>query len=301
MGINSTRGFHRETSIDLVKELTICESLADLTSPCMFLLREPKAYGAIIGDFLIRKKMLKPGSTIIEIGGGYGSLMYGLLAAHSNLVRKVFMIDLCGMLLKKQRAKLEDFAGKVSFIRGDIHELIDAVKGADLIIVNEVIGDLDTMTGINPGNLCHQADDIISTYRIDFPSDQNFSLNIGAMRLVEAICSRGIPAFISEHSSDPIIPENMPFLARGLDLDSYPREIRLSGHSEYTIRFSHLMQVARLSGRETMTGPLIDLVGIKDTPALRFIFLSNACSTDKQALTLEFLDHIREYRWLTIM
>jgi hypothetical protein len=301
MGINSTRGFHRETSIDLLKEFTICESLASLTSPYTKLLQEPKAYGAIIGDFLINNKMLNPGATIMEIGGGYGSLMHGLLSTHGRLIKKVYMVDLCGMLLKKQGTKLQGFTDKVSFIQGDIHELMYAVRGADLVIVNEVIGDLDTMIGINPKGLCHQAHDLISKYRLDFPSDQSFSLNLGAIRLVEAICSMGIPAFISEHSCDPIIPENMPFLAQGLDLDSFPRKINLSGHMEYSIRFSHLIQVARSCGKEIMTGPIIDLVGIKDSPSLRFIFLSNACSTDEQAITYEFLDHIREYRWLTIM
>jgi hypothetical protein len=37
----------------------------------------------------------------------------------------------------------------------------------------------------------------------------------------------------------------MPWLASGLDLDSWPREIRLYSHSEYTIRFGHLIKVAQ--------------------------------------------------------
>jgi len=32
----------------------------------------------------------------------------------------------------------------------------------------------------------------------------------------------------------------------------------------------------------------------------RFIFNARACSTDEQALVLEFLDHVREYRWMII-
>jgi hypothetical protein len=32
----------------------------------------------------------------------------------------------------------------------------------------------------------------------------------------------------------------------------------------------------------------------------RFIFNARASATDEQALILEFLDHVREYRWLTI-
>jgi hypothetical protein len=300
MGINSTRGYHRNTSIDLLKEYTICESLSEISGPYMKFLENPKPYGAIIGDFLIRRNMLGAGARIMEIGGGYGSLMNGLLQAHGSLVQKVFMVDLCGRLLRKQREKLRNFQDKVSFIQADVHDLIHALRGVDLIIMNEVIGDLDTLTGINPGDLCRQAFKLISSHNLPFPREETFCLNIGAIRLVEAICSKGIPAFISEHSSDPVIPEDMSFLTRDLDLDSFPREIRLSGHSEYTIRFSHLLQVAESSGKKPSTGSLLELVGIKNSPAWRFIFLSNACSTDEQAAALEFLDHIREYRWLTI-
>lgn len=300
MRLNSTRGFHRNDSIDLLKEYTICESLSDMSGPYMKLLVNPRPYGAIIGDFLFQRNLLGPGARILEIGGGYGSLMDGLLGAHGSLIRKVFMVDLNERLLRKQREKLKAFQDKVSFIQADIHDLIKAIRGIDLILVNEVIGDLDTLTGIEPENLCKQASDLISNYDLQYPREKTFCLNIGAIRLVEAICSEGIPAFISEHSSDPVIPEDMSFLARGLDLDSYPREIRLSGHKEYTIRFSHLVQVAEAAGKKTSTGSLLELVGLRNSPAMRFIFLSNACSTDGQAVALELLDHIREYRWLAI-
>lgn len=300
MRLNSTRGYHRNDSIDLLKEYTICESLSDMTGPYMKLLENPKCYGALIGDFLIRRNMLVPGVRVMEIGGGYGSLMNGLLQAHGSLVRKVFMVDLSKKLLRKQKEKLEHFHDKVSFIQADVHDLINALRGVDLIIMNEVIGDLDTLIGIDPGNPCKQASDLISTYKLRIPREETFSLNIGALRLVEAICSKGIPAFISEHSSDPVIPDNMSFLTRGLKLDSYPREISLSGHKEYTIRFSHLMQIAEASGKKACSGSLLELIGLRSSPAFRFIFLSNACSTDEQAVTLEFLDHIREYRWLAI-
>lgn len=300
MHTNSTRGFHRDTRIDLMKEFTICESLSDTESPYMTILREPRSYGAMVGDFLIRQGMLRPGSTIVELGGGYGSLMHGLLEAHGRLIRKVFMVDLSKTLLKRQRDRLLDYPGQVSFINADIHELIHAFRGVDLVIVNEVIGDLDTLTGLDPQHLSGEAFALVTRYGLEHPAREGFSLNSGAISLVEALCSQGIPAFLSEHSCDPLMPKDMPYLARGLALDSFPREIPLSGHSEYTIRFSHLMRVGRSFGRKTASGPLIDLLGITDSPALRFMFLGNACSTEKQAVTSEFLDHVREYRWLTL-
>lgn len=300
MGMNSTRGFHREIPVDLMKELTICETLASPASPYVRALGYSKSYGAMLGDFLLESGVLNPGATILEIGGGYGSLMEGLLSSHGALVHRVFMMDLSPRLLKRQRQRLRDHSEKVAFIQADVHEM-PVVRGSlDLIIVNEVIGDLDTATEIDPHDLPPDALSLVDAYGLDMPGEKPFNLNIGAIRMVETLCRFGVPVFISEHSSDPIIPDAMPYLARGLSLDSFPREIRLHAHSEYTIRFSHLDRVARARGRITRSGALVDMLGGEMLPCWRFVFSSRACSTDKQDLIYEFLDHVREYRWLTI-
>ena len=300
MGINSTRGFHRATPIDLLKELTICESLGSLKSPYIKAFNLEEAYGELLGDFLVKMGLLEPCSVVLEIGGGYGSLMHGLLTSHGRLIQKAFMMDLSSMLLKKQRERLKTFHDKVSFIQADIHEIKGAKGRLDLIVINEVIGDLDTATGLDPYNLPEDVSQLITAYGLEIPLQGPFNFNVGALRLLETICRLGVPAFISEHSCDPIIPCDMPYLTEGLALDSFPREIPLYAHSEYTIRFSHLIKVARSFGRTIATGSLLELLGIKDAPALRFIFTSHACSTEKQEIIFEFLDHVREYRWLTI-
>ena len=92
----------------------------------------------------------------------------------------------------------------------------------------------------------------------------------------------------------------MPFLVKDLATGGWPREIRLTAHSEYTIRFSHLEQVALALGRKVETGSLLELIGYSNVEKARFIFNARACSTDEQALLFEFLDHVREYRWLAI-
>ena len=300
MGINSTRGFHRAAPIDLLNELTICESLGSLKSPYIKAFNLDKTYGELLGDFMVKMGLLEPCSVVLEMGGGYGSLMHGLLTSHGRLVQKAFMMDLSTMLLKKQRERLKAFHDKVSFIQADIHELKGAKGRLDLIIINEVIGDLDTATGLDPYNLPEDVSQLITAYGLEIPLQAPFNFNIGALRLLETICRLGVPAFVSEHSCDPIIPGNMPYLTEGLALDSFPREIPLYAHSEYTIRFSHLIKVARSFGRTIATGPLLELLGIKDAAALRFIFKSHACSTEKQEIIFEFLEHVREYRWLTI-
>ncbi len=299
-GLHDTRHYHLHHPVDLMTEFTVCESLGSLRSPTLRALGLGKPYGAILGDRLRDRGLLGNGYRICEIGGGYGSLMRGLLEAHGGLVKRVLMADLSRALIGVQRRAMEPWRDRVSFVLGDALEVLPAIFGADLFIVNEMIGDLPVWTGLDPGHLPADAAAAVDRYGLAVPEQGPFHLNIGAIRLVEAICRKGIPAFLSEHSSDPIIPREMPFLAKGLETDGWPREIRLSAHSEYTIRFSHLEQVARSLGRKTETGSLLELIGYSSVEKARFIFNARACSTDEQALTLEFLDHAREYRWLIL-
>jgi hypothetical protein len=188
----------------------------------------------------------------------------------------------------------------VSCVLGDALEVLPAICAVDLFLINEMIGDLPVWTELDPKRLPPEAAALIDRYRLGIPQDGLFHFNIGAIRLVEAICRKGLPAFLSEHCCDPVIPPEMPFLAKGLATSGWPREIRLTAHSEYTIRFSHLEQVARAWGRKVETGSLLELIGYANVEKARFIFNARACSTDEQALLFEFLDHVREYRWLVI-
>ena len=300
VSINETRRYHRHYSIDLMTEFTICESLASVNSPYMIALEEPKSYGAMVGDMLKAKALLMKGCRICEIGGGYASLMRGFLEAYSSMVDHVYMIDLSMSLLKKQRKILEPWDSLTTFIHADATELIQVISGVDVIILNEVIGDFDTYKDVERRNLPGQVSRLVNQYALDIPDEGSFNFNVGAISIVEEICKKGIPVFISEHSSDPIIPPDMAFLKKGLETDSFPREIKLKEHSEFTIRFSHLIKVAEYWGRNISTGSLIDLVGLKKSSKMRFIFISRACATDEYEIIFELLDHIREYRWLII-
>jgi len=298
--LHDTRRYHRNHPIDLLTEFTVCESLGHACSPTLRALGMKRTYGALLGDRLVEKGLLREGARLCEIGGGYGSLMRGLLESHGDRVRQVVMVDLSRSLIGTQRRALGPWKDRVMFILGDALEVLPAISGADLFLVNEMIGDLPVWTGLDPKRLPADAAALVKRYGLDVPEEGPFHFNLGAIRLVEALCRKGCPAFVSEHASDPIMPPEMPFLARGLETGGWPREIRLAAHSEYTIRFSHLEQVARSLGRRVETGSLLGLIGFSGVEKARFIFNARACSTDEQALTYEFLDHAREYRWLII-
>jgi hypothetical protein len=298
--LHDTRDYHLHHPVDLMTEFTVCESLGHSGSPYLRALAMERTYGAVLGDRLREKGILRKGWRLCEIGGGYGSLMRGLLEAHGDLVERVIMVDLSRVLLGRQQRALNPWKDRVSFVLGDALDVIPAISGVDLFLINEMIGDLPVWTDLDPKKLPPEVAAVIDRYMLGIPEDGLFHFNIGAIRLVEAICRSGIPAFLSEHASDPIIPREMPFLVRGLATSGWPREIRLTAHSEYTIRFSHLEQVARALGRKVETGSLLELIRYSNVEKARFIFNARACSTDEQALVFEFLDHVREYRWLTI-
>ncbi len=300
MSVNKTRDYYRYQPIDLMTEYTICESLSSLNSPYMAALENPHSYGSIVGNRLQEEGILKRGCRVCEVGGGYGSLMKGLLEECSHSVDKVFMTDLSMYLLRKQRETLRQWGSKVTFINGDIGEIVNLFAGMDVIIFNEMMGDLDTWTIDDVKNLPNEIEAFVERYSLEIPAEGPFNFNYGALTIVETLCKRGTKLFIAEHSSDPVIPDAMEYLGKGLASGGFPREIRLKGHSEFTIMFSHLEKVASALGRNISTGSLVDLVGVAATKKMRFIFLARASATDEQEVIYELLDHIREYRWLII-
>jgi len=269
-------------------------------SPYMIALEEKKSYGALVGAFLQRSGLLPEGCRICEIGGGYGSLMRGFLETSGPWVGHAVMADLSLYLLRKQREKLRPWCDRLAFLCGDVLELLPALRGVDLFICNEMMGDLETWTNLSPGRLPGEVDRFVRDYGLELPAEGPFHFNLGPLSLVEALCGKGVPAFLTEHAADPFIPDGMDYLREGLTLDGYPREIRLRGHSEFTVRFSHLIGVAERWNRKVKTGSLLDFLNVKKTPAMRFIFKMRAQSTDEQEIIYEFLDHAREYRWLLI-
>lgn len=298
--LSGAQHFYRHCPVDLMTEYTICESLASTDSPYMTVLEKPEPYGKIIGEFLVRQGVLKDGCSLCEVGGGYGSLMKGLLESYGHRIGRVSMIDLSLPLLERQRAALVPWRHMTLFVNADITIQMPALAKVDTIILNEVIGDLDTWEDLDPERLPDEAARLIEAYDLEVPRDRPFNFNIGALRLVEGICRRGFSAFISEHSCDCLVPRNMEYLLRGLESGGFPRKIRLAGHSEFTIRFSHLIKAATAWGKSVSTGSLAELVGIRHSPRMNFIFTARACGTDEQEIVYEILDHIREYRWLLI-
>src|SRR5512139_4296843 len=127
-----TPHYHLHHPIDLMTEFTVCESLGNPGSPYLRALGMTRTYGAILGDRLREKGLLRQGCRLCEIGGGYGSLMRGLMEVHGGLVERVAMVDLSRALLGRQRRALNPWGDRVIFVLGDALEVLPAVSGVDL-------------------------------------------------------------------------------------------------------------------------------------------------------------------------
>lgn len=200
--LHDTRRYHLHHPVDLMTEFTVCESLGSPRSPTLRALGLARTYGARLGDRLRDRGLLWKGCRICEIGGGYGSLMRGLLEAHGDLVRRVLMVDLSRFLIDIQRKAMEPWKERVSVILADALEVLPALSGIDLFIINEMIGDLPVRTGLDPKRLPADAEAVVARFGLAVPREGPFHVNIGAIRLVEAICRKSAPAFLSEHSSE---------------------------------------------------------------------------------------------------
>ena len=64
--------------------------------------------------------------------------MKGLLYAHLDMVKNVYMTDLSTYMLNRQREALKEWGNLIQFIKADMLKIHYVVKNIDIIILNEV-------------------------------------------------------------------------------------------------------------------------------------------------------------------
>lgn len=299
-GINETAQFYRGESPSLFYEMTVCQSLADLDSPALAALTERKVYGQLLAEFLQTHASLPKNPKILEVGGGYGTLMRSL--ARVLKPKEAAMFDISPAFLEKQQAALAGFTG-FSFHLGDALEGLPATEGGwDLLLGNENLGDFPTITGLthaelksaaNPSPLLQRARRLIETYRLPVPEEGSFCLNAGALELVEKIAGRVKTAFFSEHSATVVHKPPYDFL-KAL-ADGTPRQIPLKDHSEYSIDFNHLELVALAHGFKVLRVPLVEILKVRCDEGARFMAGAECVGMERAEMIHEFMNHVKEY------
>ncbi len=298
--VNDTRDYHKKQITTLGWELTVCNMLYPENSPCRQVIRKNASYGALLYEFLSNYINMKQITHIMEVGGGYGFLMKDFLAFCPDVTAT--MVDISPAMLHEQKKNVR---GNVSFIMSDFLELDDGVlQNADLVICNEIVGDFITVCNINTEILesstspeIKECKRLIHDYNLDIKTNP-FNCNLGALLAIEKICRlRAKSFYVSEHSCESE-PQGDFKSCVPLRPTYNPYEIRLFGHSEYTIRFSHLEAVARRWGYIVHRGVYNDIFGCRMTPKLQFILNSTANAKDEHEILRQFVGDMFTYEYL---
>ena len=305
--INSTADYHKHDLNSLGWELTVCNALEPVNSPCRLALIAPYSFGQHLYNFLKEIIPIDNIRTILEIGSGMGYLMRDLLVLNPQLRAK--MIDISPYLLAQQKKTLQSF--DVDFELTDILDVPSkALSGFDLVIMNENLGDLPTLIA-REGKKNNSAPDIAcfpdrfeyfnNKYNLPLGLNENEHINIGAIEIVERLCLAGIKyIYLSEHSCEATVSEKMkPYVS--FQSCGIPEMISLKGHKEFTVKFSYLQKIAERLNYKTRRGAFADFLPLnfndKVKTALRLITPFN----DEQEIIRQFVHDLYKYEYLILI
>jgi len=293
MIVNDTRDYYGREGIELGSELTTSTQISAHPSITNFGL----PYGEILCEAIIERFGAIHGARVLEIGGGLANVAreftYRLWTEYEGAVY-YSMLDISPEFVECQKEAMAAYRLK-EHIQGDAHYLRDHVKeSVDIVICNEVVGDLVTIDKVPYGAWLQnpfrsesakrywldQASGLIQKYGILVDSSaKRLAFNVGAMMLVEQICDvlkPGGVAFISEYScergrgpdefySGNLDPSEVGDLTNlsWLEKMSFPGRAELIGHTEYSVKFSHLEQIAKAKGMQVERGSIYDLMQVK--------------------------------------
>ncbi|MCD6590383.1 MAG: class I SAM-dependent methyltransferase [Candidatus Aenigmarchaeota archaeon] len=207
-------------------------------------------YGTIIARQL--KKYLPKNPRILEIGPGLGDLAENFTQELNGSFSYTF-IDISKDFISFLKKR---FSGdnRFNFIIGDF--LTAGFKGKfNLIICNEVFGDLPTIINVRKNARHRELRRIAKKYKLKLKDGVNF--NYGAVIAIEKIrkiLARHGTAFICEHGCE-----------------GEPKKILAGDHFEYTIDFSTLKKVSKSLGFSIKYGSLTEFLGIKKLKCVLFM------------------------------
>ncbi len=312
--LNRTESYHQNDMDDLSWEVTVGNSIEPKDSPVRDVLLKNGTYGELLAAYLFDSIPRKSCQNIMEVGGGYGFLMRDLLE-HSPGFKsdvksdiKATMVDISPAMMSRQRQILSPF--DVRYLQSDFFDIEPGlIQSQDLVIMNEIVGDFPTacqMTNnmVTSGKPDDEFLDKIREYFtqgiINLPEDKPFNLNIGALMALDKVCSCDVPfIFLSEHSCEATVKDDMASYLK-FDPSGSPEEIRLIGHSEYTIQFSCLENIARYFGYTIVRGNYTDFIKVNFSNRIHRIFKSNSQKDDCEIIR-HFIEDLYIYEYLLLI
>jgi len=306
--IHSTADYHIRDIDTLGWELTVCNALHNPHSPCRRFLVRDASYGDHLYDFLDRLVPIRELTRIMEIGGGYGTLMKDFLKREGTI--QATMLDISPTLLAKQQETLTGH--DVRFILSDFLACdSEWIKDQDLIIMNENLGDFPMYLNIDREVLSIAPQDLeiplrkiqrlFATYDLEPAPLSPFHFNSGAVEAVEKLCRSQVPfIFIGEHSCEATVPEQYRGLVR-IEAPGIPERIALKGHDEYSIRFSDLVKVASFFRYRVIRGPFADFIPFNLTDRLHWLLSLPSDISDEGEIIRHVIEDLYKYEYLILI
>lgn len=223
---------------------------------------------------------------IVEIGGGTGRLAEAILDALGDRAVRYRIVELSPALRRAQTERLQRFGNRAKVLRGDAESLPTSIRDVDLLIANEMIGDLraawlDHDTG--------RAHELVQRYEVDLSeAPDQFWLNEGAMRLVAQLSER-------------LRPGGCYWLSEFGHRSAWPVESTQLDHAEVSIHFGALARVASKTGLTAEIRDVADVIELDERPMalsttatffrnLRALAASRGVLLDKRAWTRDALE-----------
>ena len=302
--INDTVSYHTSEMETLGWELTMCNALEEDNSAIQQVLCSKDKYCNLLIDYLEQYVSMEKISSVLEVGGGYGFLMRDMLTRYPLM--KASMLDISPFLLEKQKQTLSQYI--ITFICQDFLSTdISSLTEYDLVILNENIGDFPTVCDINPAILNFEDNTpviaevkrLISTYDLSV-SDEVFNFNLGALQALELLCNADVPhIYISEHSCESSAPPEMENKIQ-IEAVNNPEKICLKGHNEYTIRFTHLQEMAQRFGYHIIRGCFNDFITFEKSGKINYILTSRS-EKDEHEIVRLFIEDLFKYEYLILI
>ncbi|HZU83186.1 MAG TPA: class I SAM-dependent methyltransferase [Polyangiaceae bacterium] len=211
-----------------------------------------RSYGEAFFDACASLRALRPGARVLEIGCGTGRFARAFLDAMAAHLPDAYrtatytMFDLAPALTASQRRLTSPHADRTAFENGDIETHSFGSRRFDLVIANEMMADLSVEIADRdrPGAVA-----CVERYALSGEGAlRRFVVNSGAIRLLERIAGILEPggcAVATEYGSR----------------DAFPVAVELGDHTEHSIHFGHLEQVARRLGLDPRCESLLSWLG----------------------------------------
>jgi SAM-dependent methyltransferase len=212
-----------------------------------------KTFGQALGDALLARGARRE-ARVLEVGGGTG--LVGVALRSALAARSYAVLDLAPALSRAQRSR------GLEAVRADARRLPVRSGAVDIMIANEMAGDLGTEGGVN----------------------------VGAVELVDEaarVLAPGGLLYLSEFGS----PEGAPVLSSHLDHDEH--SLRFSDLRAEAEAHGLTASVERLPVLLGMRGETEGLVTTRASfAALRRLFAAHGATLDKRAWTREAVESL---------